>query len=181
MVKNPPANTGVGAGCDRGVVGVGVSRVSRGVDPWVEKTHLRRKRQSTPAFLPGKSQKRKSLAGYSPWYSNNSRTRLGNWKCGLSHFSRVELCGSLWTRILEWVAMPPSRGSSQLRDQTCISFPVLAGCFFTTSAVCKAHLTLFLHIRRKRIKNSEISMVRQCAGLMMNRTQDSVIYSKILT
>ena len=36
-------------------------------------------------------------------------------------------------RILEWVAMPYSRGSSQPRDQTLV-FPVLAGRFFTTSS-----------------------------------------------
>ena len=30
--------------------------------------------------------------------------------------------GILQARILEWVAMPSSRGSSQLRDQTCDSF-----------------------------------------------------------
>ena len=52
----------------------------------------------------------------------------------LSHFNRVQLCnpmdcslpgfsvhGIFLTRILEWVAMSSSRGSSQPRDQTCIS------------------------------------------------------------
>ena len=39
----------------------------------------------------------------------------------------------LQARILEWVAMPYSRGSSQPRDQTLV-FPVLAGRFFTTSS-----------------------------------------------
>ena len=40
--------------------------------------------------------------------------------------------GILKARILEWAAMPSSRGSSQLRNQThliCVSF--LAGGFFT--------------------------------------------------
>ena len=49
----------------------------------------------------------------------------------LSHFSRVRLCnpmdcsppgssvrGIIQARILEWVALPSSRGSSQLKDQT---------------------------------------------------------------
>ena len=40
--------------------------------------------------------------------------------------------GILQARILEWVAMPSSRGSSPPRDQTCISFT--GGGFFTTSA-----------------------------------------------
>ena len=38
-------------------------------------------------------------------------------------------------RILEWVAMPSSRGSSQSRDQThvcLLASPALAGGFFTT-------------------------------------------------
>ena len=53
--------------------------------------------------------------------------------CILRCFSRVQLCVILWTvarqaplcmgfsktRILEWVAMPSSRGSSRPRDQTC--------------------------------------------------------------
>ena len=54
----------------------------------------------------------------------------------LSDFSHVQLCATLWTvarqaplsmgilqaRILEWVAMPSSRGSSQLRDWTQIPY-----------------------------------------------------------
>ena len=40
--------------------------------------------------------------------------------------------GILQTRILEWVAMPSSRGSSQPRDQTHISYAsCIAGGFFT--------------------------------------------------
>ena len=36
-------------------------------------------------------------------------------------------------RILEWVAIPSSRGSSRSRDQTCFSWsPALPGGFFTT-------------------------------------------------
>ena len=40
--------------------------------------------------------------------------------------------GNLQARILEWVAMPSSKGSSPPRDQTCVS--CLAGTFFTTEA-----------------------------------------------
>ena len=36
-------------------------------DPRVEKVPWRRKRQTTPVFLPGKSQGQRSLVGYSPW------------------------------------------------------------------------------------------------------------------
>ena len=56
--------------------------------------------------------------------------------CTLSHFHCVRLCATPWTiahpassvhgilqvRILEWVAMPSSRGSSQPRDWTCVSY-----------------------------------------------------------
>ena len=65
-------------------------------------------------------------------------------ECMLSHFSRVWLCTTLWTvahqlhgilrtRILDWVAMPSSRGSSQLKDRTHVSCSYYtAGGFFTT-------------------------------------------------
>ena len=36
-------------------------------DPWVRKIPWRRKRQPTPVFLPGESNGRRSLVGYSPW------------------------------------------------------------------------------------------------------------------
>ena len=68
--------------------------------------------------------------------------------CVLSCFSHVQLFvtldwspsgsavhGILWARILEWVAMPFSRGSSQPRDQTHVS--CIAGRFFTTEALGK--------------------------------------------
>ena len=44
----------------------------------------------------------------------------------------------LQARIQEWVLVPSSRGSSWPRNQTCISFPALAGRFFTTSATWEA-------------------------------------------
>ena len=55
-------------------------------------SHLRRKCQSTSLFLPGKSHRLRSLAGYSPW-SGKSWTQLGTkpplmfitlWKVGVS-------------------------------------------------------------------------------------------------
>ena len=67
----------------------------------------------------------------------------------LSHFSHVRLFVTSWTiarpgssvhgilqaRILEWIAMPFSRGSSQPRDQTHISHVFCIGTgLFTTSA-----------------------------------------------
>ena len=38
-----------------------------GFDPWIEKILWRRKWQPTPLFVPGKSHRKRSLAGYSPW------------------------------------------------------------------------------------------------------------------
>ena len=46
--------------------------------------------------------------------------------------------GILQARILEWVAMPSSRGTSPPKDRTRISSPELAAGFFTTSATRKA-------------------------------------------
>ena len=47
--------------------------------------------------------------------------------------------GILQARILEWVAMLSSRGTSQPRDRTQVSMsPVLAGWLFITSATWEA-------------------------------------------
>jgi len=43
------------------------------------------------------------------------------------------VCGILQARILEWVAFPFPRGSSQPRDQTRVS--CIAGRFFTNRAI----------------------------------------------
>ena len=50
----------------------------------------------------------------------------------------------LQARILEWVVMPFSRGSSWPRDQTCISW--IAGRFFTIWATLEAHYCLIYTI-----------------------------------
>ena len=47
--------------------------------------------------------------------------------CNLMDYT---VCGILQARILEWVAVPSSRGSSQPRDRTQISR--VAGGFFTS-------------------------------------------------
>ena len=36
-------------------------------NPWFRKSPLKRKWQSTPVFLPGKSHGQRNLVGYSPW------------------------------------------------------------------------------------------------------------------
>ena len=52
--------------------------------------------------------------------------------------------GILQARILEWVAIPFSRGSSRSRDQTQVSY--IAGGFFTNLATREAHTLI-----RKRL------------------------------
>ena len=49
--------------------------------------------------------------------------------------------GILQARILEWVAVPFSRGSSQPRDRTHVSW--MAGGFFTNWATREAQVKLF--------------------------------------
>ena len=46
-----------------------------GFDPWIRKIPWRRAWQPTPAFLPGESHRRRSLAGHSAW-GPKSQTRL---------------------------------------------------------------------------------------------------------
>ena len=54
--------------------------------------------------------------------------------------------GILQARILEWVAMPSSRGSSRPRDRTCISCgSCTAGGFFTAEPMGKPWCT-YLHV-----------------------------------
>jgi len=53
------------------------------------------------------------------------------------------VCGILQARILEWVAMPSSRGSSQPRNRTHISsISCIAGSFFTHQATCEAPIVV---------------------------------------
>ena len=51
--------------------------------------------------------------------------------------------GILQARILEWVAFPFSRGSSQPRDRTQVSH--IVGGFFTCGATRKAHTKMLTY------------------------------------
>ena len=56
--------------------------------------------------------------------------------------------GILQARILEWVAMPSSGGSSQPRDQTAsLMSPASVGDFFTTSATWEARQIAEVHVK----------------------------------
>ena len=109
----------------------------------------------TPVLLPGESQGRGSLVGYHLWgctvrhdwsdlrSSRSSRILDEHMKVKVTQ-SCPTLCnpmeytvyGILQARILEWVAFPFSRGSSQPRDRTQVS--CIAGRFFTSRATREA-------------------------------------------
>ena len=75
--------------------------------------------------------------------------------CAKSLHSRLTLCGppgpsvrgTLQARILEWAAVPFSRGSSLPRDQTHLISPAMAVRFFTTSATWEANLTIYMGLK----------------------------------
>ena len=109
-----------------------------GFDPWVGKIPWSRERLPTPVFWTGEFH-----GLYSPWGRKESDT-TEKLSLSLKYSSLVvvlvaQLCptlcdpmdyglpgssghGLLQARILEWVAMPPSRGSSQSRDRNHIPF-----------------------------------------------------------
>ena len=56
--------------------------------------------------------------------------------------------GILQARILEWIAVPSSRGSSPPRDQTCVSYvSCISSWFFTTCATREAPIQLKPHTK----------------------------------
>ena len=106
---------------------------------WVRKIPWRRTGQSTLVFLPGESHGQRSLVGCSPW----SCKRVGHdlateqeacvcmlvasvmsdslWPHGLSP-PGPSVYGILQARILEWVSLSSSRGSSWPRDEIHLSY-----------------------------------------------------------
>ena len=127
-----------------------------GFDSWVGKISWRRKWILTSVFLPGEPHGQRSPVGYSPWgckkleqtcpptlpipNPTGLQTVLYFISCSVAQLS-LTLCdsmdhsppgssvhGVLQARILEWVAYPFSRGSSQPRDQTWVS-RIAGGCF----------------------------------------------------
>ena len=123
VVKNPLANQ-----CRR-------SRF----DQWIGKISRRRKWQPTPVFLPEKSHGQRRL-----WVFAQSLqlylTLCDPMECSPPGSSVSWL---LQARILEWVAIPFSRGSSQPRDWTQVSH--IAGRFSTVWATREAHTHICIH------------------------------------
>ena len=100
-------------------------------DSWRRKIPWRRKWQPIPIFLPEKSHGRRSLMGYSPWNSPSQNTEVGSLfllqrdlpNPGIEPRSSTLQADALLSelperpqRMLEWVAIPFSRRSSQPRD-----------------------------------------------------------------
>ena len=147
-------------------------RHRREFDPWVRQIPCRRKWQPTLAFFlawripwteePGGLQSRGSKRVWHDWAIEHTHTMrkicLYLLACYmLSHFSHTWLFVILWTvarqvppsmgfsRQESWSGLPglPSGGSSQSRDQTCISAsPALVGGFFTPGATGKPCICL---------------------------------------
>ena len=102
---------------------------------WVRKIPWRMEWLPSPVFLPGEFHGQSSLVGYSPWGCKE----LDVTEHSSFQFSSVaQLCPTLCNpmdcspagssvheifqaRILEWVAISFSRGSSQPRDRTWVS------------------------------------------------------------
>ena len=75
--------------------------------------------------------------------------------------------GILQARILEWVAISYSRGSSQPRGWTCVS-PALAGRFFSTEPSGKPHVYVYIYINSFIPYNSPMIAVPFCTVLICN-------------
>ena len=93
--------------------------------PWVGKIPLHGKWQPIPGFLPGESHGQRSLVGYSSYVSVKWLQSCPT-LCSLIDHSppRSSVHGILQARILEWVAVPSSTGSSQPSASTTFELPV---------------------------------------------------------
>ena len=80
-----------------------------GFNPWVGKIPWRRKWQSTPVLLPGKSHGQRSLVGYSPWGRKELDTAES------LHFTSTSFSGHLSLHMAEVYpnCVNPSRIVSQ--------------------------------------------------------------------
>ena len=122
-------------------------------DPWAGKIPWSREWQPTPVFFPGEFQGHRSLADYSPWGRTEVKTTERpalplSLKESVLACAQLSECvppgelqparlpgpGPLQARVLEWLAVPFSRGSSRPRDRTCVSpvCPAPVSKLFTT-------------------------------------------------
>ena len=71
-----------------------------GFDPWVGKIPWRKAQQPTPVFLPGKSQGRKSLVGYSPWGCRESAKKQPTPPSSWNRTSDLRMITSVGSTVL---------------------------------------------------------------------------------
>ena len=109
-------------------------------NPWVGKIPWRRRWQYSLSILTGKSLWTEEPCGLQSIGSQ----RVGH-NSATEHTSTVHEI--LQERILEWVAILFSRGSSQPRDQTKVS--CIAGGFFTVWAIREAHCSIYCWKKKK--------------------------------
>ena len=107
--------------------------------PWVGKTPWRRKWQTSPIFLPGKSHEQRSLAGYSPWgHKESDTTEQPN--------NKEMLCGPLAPGLLLFAALIGHSLSLQETCQVHVSFPksrqTLACCLVYETEIPKHELMM---------------------------------------
>ena len=95
--------------------------------PWVGKNPWRRKRQSTPVFLPRRSHGQRTLVGYSLWcHEEPGKTKrlhfLSFWNLLLllNRFSRLRLSATPQTAAHQ---APPSLGFSRQEHWSGLPFP----------------------------------------------------------
>ena len=125
MVKNLPANVG-----DTG---------DGGFDPWVGTIPWRRKWQPTPVRLTGILHRGARWAKVREVAKSQSGLTVCDSRDCSPPGSSVH--GILQARILEWVAMPSSRGSSQPRGKNpCPCISCVGRWFFTTNSTWEAPL-----------------------------------------
>ena len=102
---------------------------------WVGKISWRRKWQSTPAVLPGKSHGRRSLRGYSPWDSKESDTTEGLHFHFQTYIARQDSLSMEFPKQEYWSGLlfpPPGDLPNPVIKPSSLTSPTLAGRFFTT-------------------------------------------------
>ena len=103
-----------------------------GFKPWVRKIPWRREWQPTPVFLPGEFPGQRKM-GYSSWSRKVTKLCLTLWDPMDCSPPGSSIYGISQAKILEWVAISFSGGSSWPRDQTCtLCGSCFAGGFFTS-------------------------------------------------
>ena len=110
-----------------------------GIDDLIWRTEIETQMRRTNVWKPGRKREWEQL-----YWNSLSHTHTHTFMSVLSCFSHVWLCdpmywslpgssvhGILQSRILEWIAMPSSRGSLRPRDWTWATEPYLQGIYIS--------------------------------------------------